>query len=504
MRGGVAAMVVLRVATGLVRQASSGVRLRDAMATRARRRGVVVVSASVSEEASPAAASDSAEYQSEFVREFVARGYLHQCTDLEYLDARMASGAPVAAYLGFDATAPSLHVGSLLQIMILRLLQRTGHKPVVLVGGGTTRVGDPSGKDESRKMLDDEAIAENVEGISSIFDKFVRFGDGPTDAVLVNNADWLQGLGYVDFLRDYGAHFSVNRMLTFDSVRTRLSREQPLSFLEFNYVVLQAYDFLELSRRHDVTLQLGGSDQWGNIVSGVELARRLDAAKLVGLTAPLVATADGRKMGKTADGAVWLTPDRLSPYDYWQFWRNVPDADVLRFLKLFTDLPLDHIAAIDLDGMAINAAKRRLADETTALLHGPDALPPIHAAVDALFAAAADPAAAAAALPAFPLDDDLTDDDAALSVVDLLLRAQFAKSKGEARRLIAQGGARLQDVKVSDTDALLSRADFAAAPQGTIKLSAGKKKHAILTLGAPPPSPETAATTDSLAPAPAP
>ncbi|KAJ8613404.1 hypothetical protein CTAYLR_002254 [Chrysophaeum taylorii] len=427
----------------------------------------------------PTATTDEATYSSAFIKEFVARGYLHQCTDLEYLDTQMASDS-IAAYLGFDATASSLHVGSLLQIMVLRLLQRTGHKPIVLVGGGTTRVGDPSGKDESRKMLDDATIQANVDGITSIFSKFLSFGDGPTDAVLVNNADWLEELKYVDFLRDFGPHFSVNRMLTFDSVKTRLSREQPLSFLEFNYVVLQAYDFLELGRRHGVTVQLGGSDQWGNIVSGVELGRRIDGAKLVGLTAPLVATADGKKMGKTADGAVWLTADRLPPYDYWQFWRNVADADVRRFFKLFTEVPVDEIDSIDLgEAPAINAAKRRLADETTALLHGSDALPPIHAAVDALFGAAGTQQQMNAALPKLSLLSSLADGNA-VPVADLLVRLQFAKSKGEAKRLITQGGARLQDVKITDVDATISTSNF--ADLDALKISAGKKRHALLTL----------------------
>lgn len=430
---------------------------------------------------SEAGSVEATSYSSDFVREFVARGYMHQCTDLAYLDERMVAGR-VSAYLGFDATASSLHVGSLLQIMILRLLQRTGHKPIVLVGGGTTRIGDPSGKDESRKMLDDDTIAANVASIGTLFDKFLTFGDGETDAVLVNNANWLQNLGYIDFLREYGPHFSVNRMLTFDSVKTRLSREQPLSFLEFNYMILQAYDFLELSRRFNVTVQLGGSDQWGNIVSGVELGRRLDGSKLIGLTAPLIATADGRKMGKTADGAIWLSADRLSPYDYWQFWRNVADADVARFLKLFTDLPVEEIEAIDLQGaQAINAAKRRLADETTVLLHGADVLPSIHQAVDALFAGKSSGSLASAALPTFSLQQHFTVADS-ISVVDLLLKADFVKSKAEARRLINQGGARLQDLKVENVDACVTEADF---QDGTIKISAGKKKHAFFALLAP-------------------
>jgi tyrosyl-tRNA synthetase len=302
------------------------------------------------------------DYKSDFVQRVTERQYLHQCTDLEALDAE-AKKRPLTAYIGFDCTAPSLHAGSLVSIMLLRLFQQTGHKPIVLMGGGTTRVGDPSGKDESRKMLDDAAIAANMAGIKSVFEKFLTFGDGPTDAVMVNNADWLDKLNYIDFLRDYGPHFTINRMMTFDSVRLRLEREQPLTFLEFNYMILQAYDFVELSKRYSCDLQMGGSDQWGNVINGVELGRRTANKHLFGLTTPLLTTASGAKMGKTADGAVWLNAEQLSPYDYWQYWRNSEDADVGKFLRLFTDLPIPEIERLEkLEGAEINDAKKILAD----------------------------------------------------------------------------------------------------------------------------------------------
>src|ERR1700758_5574820 len=286
------------------------------------------------------------EPKSEFLRDFIARGYLHQCTDLEGLDTLARKGR-IVGYIGFDATADSLHIGSLVQIMLLRRLQQAGHRPIVLMGGGTTKIGDPSGKDESRKLLTEDDIARNIAGIRRVFDRFLSFGAGPSDAIMANNADWLDGLAYIPFLRDYGRHFSVNRMLSFDSVKLRLEREQPLSFLEFNYMVLQAYDFVELARRHDCVLQMGGSDQWGNIVNGVELGRRVDNRSLFGLTTPLITTAGGAKMGKTAAGAVWINEDKLSAWDYWQFWRNTEDADVGKFLKLFTELPLDEIAKLE-------------------------------------------------------------------------------------------------------------------------------------------------------------
>ena len=312
-------------------------------------------------------------FSSDFMRVLSERGYIHQCTDDAALDA-LAAQERVSAYIGFDCTADSLHVGSLVQIMMLRWLQKTGHQPIVLLGGGTTKIGDPSGRDESRTLLTENAIAANKKGIRRSFDRFLSFGDGATDALLVDNADWLDALGYIPLLRDIGAHFSINRMLTFDSVRLRLDREQPLSFLEFNYMILQAYDFLELSRRADCRLQMGGSDQWGNIVSGVELARRIDARQLYGLTTPLITLASGAKMGKTAQGAVWLNADRLSAYDYWQYWRNTDDADVGRFMRLFTELPLDEIARHEaLEGAELNESKKLLANQATALCHGPEA-----------------------------------------------------------------------------------------------------------------------------------
>ena len=375
----------------------------------------------------------------------------------------------VSAYLGFDATADSLHVGSLLQIMILRLLQKHNHRPVVLVGGGTTKVGDPSGKDESRQLLDEATIQANIDGISSVFDKFIEFG--ADKAILVNNADWLDSLGYVEFLRTVGAQVTVNRMLSFESVKQRLGREQPLSFLEFNYMLLQAYDFLELYRREGVELQLGGSDQWGNIVSGVELTRRVEQGKVIGLTAPLLQTADGRKMGKTAAGAVWLSPDKLSPFDYWQFWRNSADADVIRFMKLFTELELSEIEemagqlANESGPTYVNSLKRRLADECTTLLHGADCLPAIHETADSLFK---NKGGNLADLPRVEVAED------SITVVDALIAAEFAKSKGEARRLIKGGGARVDGVKVEDVEQEVALAG------AEVKLSSGKKKHALL------------------------
>ena len=316
-------------------------------------------------------------HSSKFIKNVIDRGYVHQCTDLNKLD-ELASDNIISAYIGFDCTAPSLHAGSLVQIMMLRLLQRTGHKPIVLMGGGTTKVGDPSGKDESRKLLDDQTIAANMAGIKDVFSKFITFGDGPTDAIMVNNNDWLSGIEYIDFLRDYGRYFSVNRMLGFESVKIRLEREHNLSFLEFNYMILQSYDFLELNRRYGCSLQMGGSDQWGNIISGVELGRRIDQRELYGLTTPLLTTSSGSKMGKTESGAVWLNADMLSPYEYWQYWRNTEDADVGKFLRLFTDLPLDEIADLErAKALEINEVKKLLATEVTKLCHG------VEAAVDA-------------------------------------------------------------------------------------------------------------------------
>ena len=409
---------------------------------------------------------------SSFLAAAEERGYLQQCTDRDGFDALLRAG-PVTAYIGFDCTADSLHVGSLLQIMLLRLWQRTGNKPIVLMGGGTTKVGDPSGKDEARRLLSDEEIAANMAGIRRIFDRFLTFGDGPAEAVMVNNAEWLDRLGYIAFLRDYGRHFSVNRMLTQDSVRLRLEREQPLSFLEFNSMVLQSYDFVELARRYDCAAQLGGSDQWGNIVSGIELARRLGERALFGLTSPLVTTASGAKMGKTAQGAVWLNAERLKPYDYWQYWRNTEDADVGRFLRLFTELPLAEIARLEaLGGSEINAAKQTLADEATALCHG----------------RAAAEAAAETARRVFAeggVGEDLPVIEApraALTAgepaIGYFHRSGLAASLGEARRLIRGGGARINDVVVTDEARRLTEADLSA--EGVIKLSAGRKRHALI------------------------
>jgi tyrosyl-tRNA synthetase len=413
-------------------------------------------------------------YVSDFVRVMVERGYLHQATDLEGLDERLNQGT-VAGYIGFDCTAKSLHVGSLVQIMMLRWLQKTGHKPIVLLGGGTTRIGDPTGRDEARKMLDDAAIAENMAGIRQVFDKFVQFGDGATDAVMVNNADWLDGLGYISFLRDYGRHFSVNRMLTFDSVKLRLEREQPMSFLEFNYMILQAYDFLELSRRQNCLLQMGGSDQWGNIINGVELGRRVDERGLFGLTSPLITLASGQKMGKTAGGAVWLNAEMLSAYDYWQFWRNTADADVGRFLKLFTELPLDEIARLEaLGGAEINEAKKILAHEATKMAHGEEAaLSAAETARRTFEEGAAGEDLPVIVIPAAELD-------AGIPAFELFARAGLAPSRKEARRTIQGGGARLNGEKIEDEQQPITTAWLA---DGQIKLSAGRKRHALVKVG---------------------
>ncbi len=411
-------------------------------------------------------------HQSEFIRSVVERGYLHQCTDIAALDT-LAAEKTVTAYIGFDCTAPSLHAGSLVQIMMLRLMQKCGHKPIVLMGGGTTKVGDPSGKDESRKILDDDAIAANMAGIKNVFSKFLTFGDGPTDAVMVNNDDWLQGLGYISFLRDIGPHFSINRMLGFDSVKLRLDREQNLSFLEFNYMILQAYDFLELSRRTDCVLQMGGSDQWGNIVSGVELGRRIDQRDLFGLTTPLLTTSSGAKMGKTAAGAMWLNADMLSPYDYWQYWRNTEDADVGKFLRLFTDLSLDDIARLEkLQGAELNDAKKILALEVTKLCHGEAAANEAAETARATF----EEGGAGDALPR--TDVPKSDLAAGIPAYEVFRRAGLAASNGEARRLIKGGGGRVNDVALSDETQPITTADINA--EGVIKLSAGKKRHALV------------------------
>ena len=413
-----------------------------------------------------------AEPRSEFLRTLAARGYVHQCTDLEALD-RAADAGRITAYIGFDATADSLHVGSLVQIMLLRRLQQAGHKPIVLLGGGTTRIGDPSGRDASRQLLADEIIEKNKAGIKGVFESFLKFGDGPSDAMMVDNADWLGALGYLAFLRDYGRHFSVNRMLAADSVRLRLEREQPLSFLEFNYMALQAYDFLELARRCDCVLQMGGSDQWGNIVAGIELARRTDRRTLFGLTAPLIATASGAKMGKTAAGAVWLNADRLSAWDYWQFWRNAADADTGRFLRLFTDLPPDEIARLEaLGGREINAAKTALANAATALAHGAAAAAAAEATARRTFGEGGH----GAALPAVRVGR--AELEAGMRAFALFRIAGLCASNAEARRLIRGGGARINGVAVESEDRLVGAADLGA--DGAIKLSAGRKRHALV------------------------
>lgn len=412
------------------------------------------------------------QYKSEFISTVVERQFLHQCTDIEALDAKAASG-PVTAYVGFDCTAPSLHVGSLVSIMLLRHFQQTGHKPIVLMGGGTTRVGDPSGKDESRKLLNDEAIAANMAGIKSVFAKFLTFGDGPTDAVMVNNADWLDRLNYIEFLRDYGPHFTINRMMSFDSVKLRLEREQPLTFLEFNYMILQAYDFVELARRHGCALQMGGSDQWGNIINGVELGRRVADKHLFGLTTPLLTTASGAKMGKTADGAVWLNEDGLSAYDYWQYWRNTEDADVGRFLRLFTELPMDEIKRLEsLAGAEINDAKKVLADEATRLCRGADAALKARQTAETTF----EQGGLGEDLPSVEIPR--AELEAGIGLLSIFAKAGLGTSNGEIRRLIRGGGAKLNDLALSDEAGTISLADLNA--DGVIKLSAGKKRHALV------------------------
>jgi tyrosyl-tRNA synthetase len=410
--------------------------------------------------------------KSDFLHELAARGYIHQATDETGLD-HLARSERVTGYIGFDCTAPSLHVGNLLAIMMLRKLQQTGHRPIVLIGGGTTKVGDPSGKDEARKLLSDSEIAANIAGIEQVFAKFLSFGRGDNDALMINNADWLDRLNYIDFLRDYGRHFSVNRMLTYDSVKLRLEREQPLSFIEFNYMVLQAYDFVELFRRHGCRLQLGGSDQWGNIVGGIELGRRTDGAELFGLTSPLLTTSSGAKMGKTAAGAVWLSPDMVSPYDYWQFWRNSEDADVERFLKLFTELPLEEIAKLAaLRGAELNEAKKILASEATALVHGRDAAD--RAAQTAR--ATLEQCEFAARLPTIEIAR--TELEKGWGVLTASAHAGFVASTGEARRQIKSGGIKVNDVAVTDERRKLTLADL--TPEGVIKLSLGKKRHVLI------------------------
>jgi tyrosyl-tRNA synthetase len=402
-------------------------------------------------------------YTSQLLRTLNDRGYLHQLTDGSGLDA-LAGKQVVPGYIGFDATAPSLHVGNLVSIMLLRRLQQAGHKPIVVMGGGTTKVGDPSGKDEVRKLLDNEGINANIAAIRRIFERFLTFGDGPTDAVMVNNDDWLAKLGYVDLLRDVGRHFTINRMLTFDSVKLRLDREQPLTFLEFNYMILQAYDFMELSRRYACKLQMGGSDQWGNIVNGIELTRRTDGQELYGVTTPLITKSDGSKMGKSVSGAVWLHEDQLPHYDYWQFWRNADDRDVGKFLRLFTDMPLDEIARLEaLEGSEINAAKVALANAATALCRGEEAAVAAAETARKTF----EEGSSGGDLPSLDVVGG------SISLVDALVTIGFSASKGEARRLIKGGGARIDGNQVGDEAAMV-------AVSGDIRISAGKKLHGIL------------------------
>ena len=450
-------------------------------------------------------------HQSEFMKTIHARGMVHQCTDMSGFDALLAQGKPIAAYIGFDCTATSLHVGSLIQIMMLRRFQQAGHKPIILMGGGTTKVGDPSGKDKSRPPLTDAQIAANMEGIKQVFTKFIKFGDGPTDAIMVNNDDWLSGLKYIEFLRDFGRHFSINRMLTMDSVKLRLEREQPLSFLEFNYMILQGYDFYHLAKPnaeggYNCKAQFGGSDQWGNIVNGVELHRRkhhveqaekdfptinttendsLSAAMInstpghrawiFGLTTPLFTNAAGDKMGKTADGAVWLNADLFKPYDYWQFWRNAEDAMVRSYLLWFTDLCVEEIDALaSAEGAAINESKKRLATEATAMLHGREAAEAAAATAQKVF----EQGGVGDDLPEITLAASALDDG--LKATVLFTEAKLTASNGEAKKLIEGGGAKLNDAKISDIHYVVTKADLNA--EGFIKLSAGKKKHALVKL----------------------
>jgi tyrosyl-tRNA synthetase len=411
-------------------------------------------------------------YKSEFLNVLATRGFIHQLSDAEGLDARAAQGA-ITAYIGFDCTAPSLHVGSLVQIMMLHWLQQTGHRPIALMGGGTTRVGDPSGKDESRKILSDADIDRNLNGIRAAFSKFLTFGQGSGDAIMANNADWLNSINYVDFLRDVGRHFSVNRMLSFDSVKLRLERQQELSFLEFNYMILQAYDFLELHKRTGCILQMGGSDQWGNIVNGIELGRRAHNVQLFALTSPLITTSSGAKMGKTVAGAVWLDAEMVSPYDYWQYWRNTEDGDVARFLKLFTTLPLaeiDRLAA--LKGQELNEAKKVLATEATALLHGRAAATQAAETARRTF----EEGALSESLPTIAIAH--AELEPGLSVLTAFVKAGLVASNGEARRAIKGGGLKVNDAPVSEEKMMLTAGDL--TPEGVIKLSLGRKRHVLL------------------------
>jgi tyrosyl-tRNA synthetase len=412
------------------------------------------------------------EFKSDFLSVLAERGFIQQLSDAKGLDLAAKSGT-ITGYIGFDCTAPSLHAGSLVQIMMLYWLQQTGHRPIVLMGGGTTRVGDPSGRDESRKLLSTSDIAANMQAIKQVFEKFLTFGPGPQDAIMADNAEWLAGLNFIDFLRDYGTHFTVNRMLSFESVKLRLEREQPLSLLEFNYMVLQAYDFLELARRYGCILQMGGSDQWGNIVNGIELGRRIEGMQLYGLTTPLLTTTSGIKMGKTAAGAVWLDGERLAPYGYWQFWRNTEDADVDRFLRLFTILPMAEVQRLGaLRGAEINEAKKRLATEATALVHGRAAAVRAEETARGAF----EDGLAAEGLPTLVVSR--TDLRRGLGLLKTLVDGGFAASNGEARRAIEGGGVRINDQPVADYRTVL--VDSHLTQDGVIKLSLGKKKHLLV------------------------
>jgi tyrosyl-tRNA synthetase len=413
--------------------------------------------------------------QSDFLRILTERGYIHQCSDTEGLD-RHARDGTLVAYVGYDCTAPSLHVGSLISIMMLHWLQQTGGKPLPLMGGGTTRVGDPSGRDETRKLLTVEQIEANKDGIRQVFSRFLSFGDGKTDALMIDNAEWLTKLNYIDFLRDVGRHFSVNRMLSMDSVKLRLERDQELSFIEFNYMCLQAYDFVEISRRYGCVLQMGGSDQWGNIVTGIDLGRRMGTPQLYALTCPLLTTASGAKMGKTASGAIWLNEAQLPAYDYWQFWRNTEDADVGRFLRLYTVLPMAEIARLEaLGGAKINEAKKVLATEATALLHGRDKAEQAAETARKTF----EEGVTAASLPSVPIAPD--DFEAGLGVLTAFVKAGLVASTGEARRQVKGGGLRINDAVVTDERAVLRPADL--GEDGAVKLSLGRKKHVLLKVG---------------------
>jgi tyrosyl-tRNA synthetase len=416
--------------------------------------------------------TETTPYKSEFLRVLDERGFIAQGANLEGLDEKAATGV-ITGYIGFDATAKSLHAGSLIQIMMLYWLQQTGHRPIALMGGGTTKVGDPSGKDESRRLLTDKAIEENIASIKGVFEKFLSFGDGGNDALMVNNNDWLSQLGYIEFLRDYGVHFTINRMLTFDSVKLRLDRESPMTFLEFNYMLMQAYDFHELYNRFGCTLQLGGTDQWGNIVNGVELCRRKDSAEVFGLTTPLLTTASGKKMGKTENGAVWLNADMFSPYDYWQYWRNAEDADVATLLARFTTLPMDEVRRLGaLEGAQINDAKKILATEATALLHGRDAAERAAATAQETF----EKGGLGGDLPT--VDMQSSDIDQGAPIIDQFIAAGLCASKGEARRHIKAGALKINDEAVGEERNLAAN----DIRDGVIKLSIGKKKHAIIRI----------------------